>query len=100
MNRPRRNEGDPEMHMSLRSSAAPTHENVEIRRDRDRLLEDVRSLTQENQDQAAQIDELNSKVAQLEEEKASLSEECEQKKARLEEVENGMDVMLRQMRSQ
>ena len=53
------------MHMSLRSSAAPTHENVEIRGERDRLLEANRSLTQENQDQAAQIDELNLKVCLL-----------------------------------
>ncbi|CAL8344674.1 unnamed protein product [Boreogadus saida] len=49
---------------------------------RDRLLEANRSLTQEKQDQAAQIDELNLKVVQLEGEKASLSEECKQKTKR------------------
>ncbi|CAL8390286.1 unnamed protein product [Gadus morhua 'NCC'] len=91
--RPNCDEGESEMHMSLRSSAAPTHENVEIRGERDRLLEANRSLTQEKQDQAAQIDELNLKVAQLEGEKASLSEECKQKTDRLEQVKNGMDAL-------
>ena len=50
--------------MNLRSSTAPTRENVVISRETE-LLEAVRSLKQENMDLAEQIDDLHLKVRLL-----------------------------------